>query len=73
MTSEPPIEKPVWISEAEVVSMIDIAGAIDALQQSLLAEARNEAQNMIKTPWSGTACRHCTRPGLFSGGRVQRC
>ena len=49
MTSEPPIEKPVWISKAEVVSMIDIAGAIDALQQSPLAEARNEAQNMIKT------------------------
>lgn len=55
MTSEPPIEKPVWISEAEAVSMIDIAGAIDALQQSLLAEARNEAQNMIKThvEWDG--------------------
>lgn len=49
MTSEPPIEKPAWISEAAAISMFDIAGAIDALQQSLLAEARNEAQKMIKT------------------------
>jgi alanine dehydrogenase len=54
------IEKPLWISEAEVVSMMDIAGAIDALEQGLMAEARNEAQNMIKThvEWDGGSTLH---------------
>ena len=56
----PQIEKPLWISEAEVVSMMDIAGAIDALEQGLMAEARNEAQNMIKThvEWGGGSTLH---------------
>jgi alanine dehydrogenase len=56
----PQIEKPLWISEAEVVSMMDIAGAIDALEQGLMAEARNEAQNMIKThvEWDGGSTLH---------------
>jgi alanine dehydrogenase len=56
----PQIEKPLWISEAEVVSMMDIAGAIDALEQGLMAEARNEAENMIKThvEWEGGSTLH---------------
>lgn len=77
MTSETPqIEKPVWISEAEVVSMMDIAGAIDALQQGLLAEARNEAQNMIKThvEWDGGSTLHAIGAVFpvagFSGAKV---
>ncbi len=56
----PEIEKPLWISEADVVSMMDIAGAIGALEQGLLAEARNEARNMIKThvEWAGGSTLH---------------
>ena len=40
---------PLWISEQDVVSMMDMAGAIDALEKGLLAEARGEAINMVKT------------------------
>lgn len=49
-----PASSPVWISEADVVSMLDMREAIDALEKGLLAEARNEAHNMVKThvEWS---------------------
>ena len=40
---------PIWISEQDVVSMMDIGEAIGALEQGLLAEARGEAANMVKT------------------------
>lgn len=40
---------PVWISEAEVVSMMDIGDAIAALERGLIAEAEGTARNMIKT------------------------
>jgi len=49
-------EHPRWISESEVVSMMDIGGAIAALEQGLVAEAAGNAQNMIKThvEWEGS-------------------
>jgi alanine dehydrogenase len=40
---------PLWITEADVVSMMDLPGAIAALEAGLAAEARGEAQNMLKT------------------------
>ena len=40
---------PLWISEQDVVSMMDMPQAIDALEKGLLAEARGEASNMVKT------------------------
>ena len=40
---------PLWISEADVVSMMDMGDAIDALEKGLLAEAESDAQNMVKT------------------------
>ncbi|HEU5239571.1 MAG TPA: hypothetical protein VFU37_20740, partial [Pyrinomonadaceae bacterium] len=43
------VSSPLWISEADVVAMMDIAGAIDAFEQGLLTEARGEARNMVKT------------------------
>ncbi len=45
----------LWISESEVVSMMDIGGAIEALEAGLLAEASGKAQNMEKTylAWPG--------------------
>jgi ornithine cyclodeaminase len=51
-----PVEPALWISESEVVSMMDIRGAIGALEQGLLAEAQGNAQNMIKThvEWDGS-------------------
>ncbi len=51
-----PVDRPLWISEAEVVSMMDIGGAIGALERGLMAEAEGNAQNMIKThvEWDGS-------------------
>ena len=39
----------LWISEQDVVSMMDLPQAIEALEKGLLAEARGEASNMVKT------------------------
>src|SRR5437016_10083816 len=51
---------PLWISEAEVVAMMDIGDAITALEKALLAEARGEAMNMVKThaAWGDGATLH---------------
>ena len=43
------MSSPLWISEAEVVAMMDMGEAIVALEKGLLAEARGEAKNMVKT------------------------
>src|SRR5437762_13381954 len=40
---------PLWISEAEVVAMMDMGEAIIALKNGLLMEARGDAKNMVKT------------------------
>src|SRR5713226_5652882 len=40
---------PLWISEADVAAMMDIGDAIKALEKALSAEARGEANNMVKT------------------------
>ncbi len=39
----------IWITEAEVVQLIDLKDAIVALEAALREEARGEAQNMTKT------------------------
>ncbi len=41
--------RPIWLKEAEVVGLMDMGEAIGALEQGLLAEARGEAENMVKT------------------------
>src|SRR5258708_25484530 len=38
-----------WMREAEVVQLMDLKEAIEALEAALRAEARGEAQNMTKT------------------------
>jgi len=43
------MSEPIWISEQDVVSMMDMAEAIQALEKGLLAEAGGEASNMVKT------------------------
>jgi len=43
------MNSPLWISEADVVAMMDIRDAIRALEKGLMAEARGEAKNMVKT------------------------
>jgi len=39
----------IWITEADVVQLIDLKEAIAALESALREEARGEAQNMTKT------------------------
>jgi alanine dehydrogenase len=39
----------IWITEAEVVQLMDLGEAIAALEAALREEARGEAQNMTKT------------------------
>lgn len=39
----------IWITEAEVVELMDLGEAITALEAALREEARGEAQNMTKT------------------------
>ncbi|MEO6986735.1 MAG: ornithine cyclodeaminase family protein [Paralcaligenes sp.] len=41
--------EPLWISEAEVVGLMDLGQAITALEAGFRMEAKGEAQNMIKT------------------------
>jgi ornithine cyclodeaminase len=45
----------LWISEADVTSVMNIRGAIEALEKGLTAEAHGEATNMLKThaAWDG--------------------
>ena len=43
------IKDVLFISEEQVVSLIDMRGAIEALERGLTAEARGEAANMLKT------------------------
>ena len=51
---------PLWISETDVVALMDMGEAVEALEKGLLAEARDEAKNMVKThvPWGDGATLH---------------
>ena len=40
---------PIWITEAEVVGLMDLGEAIAALESAMRAEAKGDAQNMTKT------------------------
>ncbi len=41
-------ESPIWITEADVTSMVSLPDAIDALERILPLESQGEAQNMTK-------------------------
>jgi ornithine cyclodeaminase len=51
---------PIWISEQDVVALLDMGDAIAALEKGLLAEAHGLAQNMVKThaAWGAGATLH---------------
>lgn len=53
-------ERPLWITEAEAASLMDMGEAIDALEKGLLAEAHGEAENMVKThvTWGSGSTLH---------------
>jgi len=50
----------LWITEAEVVSMMDLGEAIEALEKGLLTEAQGDAANMMKThaAWGNGSTLH---------------
>jgi alanine dehydrogenase len=50
----------LWISEAEVVSLMSLPEAIDALREGLREEAAGRATNMVKThaTWDGGSTLH---------------
>jgi len=43
------VPPPIWISEADVVSMMDMGDAIKALEKGLLMATKGDAANMVKT------------------------
>jgi len=49
------MSSPIWITEAEVVSLIDMGEAIQASEHAFQAEAAGDATNLLKT--------HLTLPG----------
>src|SRR5437660_4259888 len=55
-----PGPSPVWISEADVVSLMDMGEALKALEKGLLAEAGGNAENMVKThvAWGNGSTLH---------------
>ena len=50
----------LWITEAEVVRLMDMKGAIAALDRALALEAAGKAENMVKTHaiWGGHHTLH---------------
>jgi ornithine cyclodeaminase/alanine dehydrogenase-like protein (mu-crystallin family) len=64
------LQSPIWISEAEVVAMMDLGDAIKALEQGLLAEAEGQAWNMVKTHavWANGASLHAIGATFPSSG-----
>src|SRR5262249_56295307 len=50
----------LWITEAEVVRLMDMKGAIAALDRGLALEAAGKAENMVKTHaiWGGHHTLH---------------
>ena len=41
-------DSPIWISEADVTSMVSLPDAIEALERVLPLESQGKAQNMPK-------------------------
>lgn len=63
---------PLWISEAEVVSMMDMRDALAALEKGLLAEAQGDAHNMVKThvEWGEDSTLHAIGAAFPKAGFV---
>ncbi len=63
--------QPRWLTEADVVSLMDMGEAIDALEKGLSMEARGEAQNMVKTHVSwGQHSMHAIGATFLNAGFV---
>ena len=49
------MSEPIWIGESDVVAMLGMSDAIEALDRGFALEAESKAQNMLKThaTWGG--------------------
>ena len=65
-------QAPLWISEAQVASLMGMEEAIRALENGLLLEARGEAHNMVKThvAWGDGATLHAIGAAFPTVGLV---
>lgn len=63
---------PIWITEAEVVSLVGLDDAIGALESTLAMEARGEAENMVKThlTFAGHDTLHAVGGAVTGAGLV---
>lgn len=62
---------PIWITEAEVVSLIDLGEAISVVQQVFLEQAAERATNMQKTQAKiGESSLHAVGGGLVDGSFI---
>ena len=64
-------DSPRWITEADVVRLIDLGDAIEALSRGLLEEAAGSARNMEKTAahWGKSSNMHAIG-AVFEGANV---
>ena len=67
-----PDHTPLWISEAEVVSVMHMGEAIASLERGLLAEAEGDATNMVKThvEWGEGSTLHAMGAAFPKAGLV---
>src|SRR6266513_1636465 len=65
------IAAPRWISETDVVQLIDLGEAIEALTRGLMEEAAGSARNMEKTAahWGASSNMHAIG-AVFEGANV---
>ena len=63
---------PLWISESDVVQLMDMRGAITALESGLQTEAAGNALNMVKThvEWPGGGTLHAIGAAFPKAGFV---
>jgi alanine dehydrogenase len=66
------VSSPLWITEAEVVSLLDLRDTIAALERGLTLEARGEMANMAKThaTWGSGGTLHALGATSTSAGVV---
>ena len=62
---------PIWISEQDVVALMSLPEAVDALRTGLREEAAGQAKNMVKThtAWGGHSTMHAIG-AVFEGKGV---
>lgn len=66
------VSSPLWITEAEVVSLLNLSDAITALERGLGLEAHGEMANMAKThaTWGSGSTLHAIGATFASAGVV---